>query len=114
MNYLDREIRKDLHEHVRESVCFGRNVNRQMERLALYLFYHNFLKEHRTRWRGVSHAMVAGDESWEIEKELAGVWRKRSMLSLTTLEADQEDTWRRSRRTPLRSGRDYLPKYAVA
>ena len=114
VNYLDREIRKDLHEHVRETVCFGRNVNRQMERLALYLFYHNFLKEHRTRWRGVSHAMVAGYESWEIEKELTGVWKRRSMLSLTTLEADQEDTWRRSRRTPLRSGRDYLPKYAVA
>jgi transposase-like protein len=38
VNYLDRELRKDLHEHVRQTVCFGRNVNRQMERLVLYLW----------------------------------------------------------------------------
>jgi len=114
VNYLDRELRKDLHEHVRESVCFGRNVNRQMERLALYLFHHNFRKEHRTRWRGVSHALMAGYEAAPVEAELAGLWRLRSMLSLTALEHCDADTWLRLRRTPLRPERDYLPKYAAA
>jgi hypothetical protein len=114
VNYLDREIRKDLHEHVRESVCFGRNVNRQMERMALYLFYHNYLKVHRARWKGISHAMLAGYEAWAIEEALELIWKRRAMLSLTRMGACEEDTWRRSRRTPLGVEPDYLPKYAVA
>jgi hypothetical protein len=113
VNYLDRELRKDLHEHVRESVCFGRNVNRQMERLSLYLFYHNYLKEHRTRWGPITHAMIAGYEAGEIADELEEIWERRSMLSLTELSESGEDSWRRNRRTPLSSGSEYLPKYAV-
>ena len=114
VNYLDRELRKDLHEHVRESVCFGRNVNRQMERLSLYLFYHNFLKSHRTRWGPITNAVVAGYEAGQIEDELERVWKDRAMLSLTSLSLCMEDTWRRARVTPLGRRRDYLPHYAVA
>jgi hypothetical protein len=114
VNYADREMRKDLHEHVRETVCFGRNVNRQMERLALYLYYHNYQKAHRARWRSFSHAIVAGYEAWQIEKEKKTVWIKRSMLSLTQLDPISEDTWRRARITPLSPEPDYLPKYAIA
>ena len=101
MNYLDRELRKDLHEHVRESVCFGRNVNRQMERLSLYLFYHNYLKEHRTRWGPLTHAIVAGYEAAQIADELETIWERRAMLSLTELSECGDDSWRRARKTPL-------------
>jgi hypothetical protein len=83
VNYLDRELRKDLHEHVRESVCFGRNVNRQMERLSLYLLYHNYVKSHRTRWGPISNAVVAGYEAGQIADELGRLWKDRAMLSLT-------------------------------
>lgn len=114
VNYLDRELRKDLHEHVRESTCFGRNVNRQMERLSLYLLYHNYLKRHRTRWGPVSNAVVAGYSSGQIEDELERLWTDRALLSRTDLSPCKEDTWLRSRSTPLRPSGDYLPKYAVA
>ena len=36
-NYLDRQIRKDLSDHVRETVCFARNVMNMMD-LLLYIF----------------------------------------------------------------------------
>jgi hypothetical protein len=114
VNYLDREIRKDLHEHVRESTCFGRNVNRQMERFSLYLFYHNYLKVHRSRWGAMSHAIMAGYEAGEIAQELEDVWERRALLSLCSLDESDEASWRRERRTPLGRGDDYLPKYAVA
>jgi transposase-like protein len=114
VNYLDRELRKDLHEHVRESVCFGRNVNRQMERLSLYLFYHNFIKAHRTRWGPISNAVVAGYDAAQIATALVGLWTDRSMLTRTDLTECGEDSWRRARRTPLGPSHDYLPKYAVA
>ena len=113
VNYLDREIRKDLHEHVRETVCFGRNVNRQMERLALYLFEHNFRRKHRARWKGSSHAIVAGYEAGEIAKELRLIWKRRAMLSFTALDESRKATWRRLRQTPLGKTPDYLPAYAV-
>jgi hypothetical protein len=114
VNYLDRELRKDVHEHVRETVCFGRNVNRQMERLSLYLLYHNYHKPHRSRWGSWTHAIVAGYEAGWIWPELARIWEDRAMFSLTSLTPSMADTWLRIRTTPLLKARDYLPKYAAA
>jgi hypothetical protein len=103
-----------LHEHVPETACFGRNVNRQMERLSLYIFYHNYLKPHRTKLKHLSHAIVAGYKAGEIYKELGCIWKDRSLLSLTNLTECTADTWLRIRQTPLSDGNDYLPKYACA
>jgi hypothetical protein len=47
VNYLDRQIRKNMGEHVRETVKQGREVNCQMERMVLFMFMHNFLTPHR-------------------------------------------------------------------
>jgi hypothetical protein len=114
VNYLDREIRKDLHEHVRETVCFGRNVNAQMERLTLYLFYHNYLKLHRSAGPRLSHALVAGYDAEEIAKGLEGIWEARAWYSHTELSESGEETWLRLRTTPLWKGPDYLPRHAAA
>jgi transposase-like protein len=112
VNYLDRELRKDLHEHVRETVCFGRNVNRQMERLSLYLWWHNYIKPHRARDEQRSHAEVAGYDRKRIRKELKTIWKNRAWLSLTELTEAMRDSWLRERMTPFRSGPDYLPQFA--
>lgn len=113
-NYLDREIRKDLHEHVRETVCFGRNVNAQMERMTLYLFYHNYRKRHRTKLGGNSrHAEVAGYDSEDIERELKDIWERRAWYTHTRLTEPGIATWLRSRKTPLWCKADYLPKHVA-
>ncbi len=114
VNYLDREIRKDLHEHVRETVCFGRNVNAQMERMTLYLFFHNFRKCHRSRGDSRSHAVVAGLDSAEIRKGLRDIWQKRAWHSRTSLTECGEDTWLGLRKTPLRDGFERRPAYISA
>jgi hypothetical protein len=114
VNYLDRELRKDLHEHVRETTCFGRNVNRQMERLSVYLWWHNFRKVHRAREGPRSHAEVAGYDLVRIKEGLKSIWRRRAWLSLTDLTESMLDSWLRGRRTPLRRGDDYLPRFAWA
>jgi transposase-like protein len=49
VNYLDMLFRKDLSEHGIKTICFCRNVNNQMARLAIYRFYHNYLKKFRVR-----------------------------------------------------------------
>jgi len=112
VNYLDRELRKDLHEHVRETVCFGRNVNRQMERLTVYLWWHNRVKAHRVRGEPRSHAEMAGFDGRSVLRQKAGIWTQRAWLSLTTLSDAMLDTWLRLRQTPLQPSPDYLPKYA--
>jgi transposase-like protein len=114
VNYLDREIRKDLHEHTRETVCFGRNVNRQMERLVLYLYWHNFRKRHRARGDPKSHAEVAGYDKVLAEKEGRFIWERRAWHSLTDLSLSSEESWLRGRRTPHGKERDYLPAFALS
>ncbi|MEI6873561.1 MAG: hypothetical protein WCL50_00365 [Spirochaetota bacterium] len=114
VNYLDRELRKDLHEHVRETVCFGRNVNRQMERLVLYQWWHNYRKPHRAREDQGSHAEVAGYDPGRIREGLRTIWRERAWLSLTELTEAMRDSWLRNRSTPLRDGKDYLPRFTGA
>lgn len=114
VNYLDREIRKDLHEHVRETVCFGRNVNAQMDRMTLYVYYHNYRKRHRTRGEGRSHAEVAGYRREEIEGERRLLWEKRAWYRHTELTESGNLTWRRERTTPLKGKKEYLPKHVAA
>ena len=71
VNYIDRQLRKDKGEYVRETVKQGREVNCQMERMAIFMMVHNFLQPHRVHdkanpWQGPRHADVAGVEDSEI------------------------------------------------
>jgi hypothetical protein len=77
VNYIDRQIRKNLAEHVRETVRQGREVNCQMERMAIFTALHNFLTPHRIGDHadaGASerHASVAALSSqtmrWHLER----------------------------------------------
>jgi transposase-like protein len=114
VNYVDREIRKDLHEHVRETTCFGRNVNLQLERFALYSWWHNHRKRHRARGGPESHAEVAGYDPGLIGKETMQLWQRRDWLSLTELGEWARKVWLREGRTPLREMERRFPAYVLA
>lgn len=47
VNYLDREVRKDVAAQVRETVRFNRHVCGGLFRLCCYGFHHNYLKRFR-------------------------------------------------------------------
>jgi len=116
-NYLDRQIRKDQANHVRETVCFARNVNNAMARLAVYFTHHNYLKGYRERERGRSrrsHAEVAGIPPGRIAGELHRVFTARPFFMRSRLEGFWRDLWLRRLTTPLKTGLEYLPKYAYA
>ena len=110
VNYLDREIRKDLAEHVRETTRFARNVNNSMERMWLYLAVHNYRKRHRINppaelpeaERGRVHAQVAGFTRSAIEATLASIHTRRRFLSLSPVRGCARITWQRLYHTPLR------------
>jgi transposase-like protein len=77
VNYVDRQIRKNLAEHVRETVRQGREVNCQMERMAIFTALHNFLTPHRIEdyadaGASIRHASIAQVEPdtvrWHLER----------------------------------------------
>ena len=114
VNYFDRQLRKDLKECVRHTVCFGRNVNNVMQRMLLYRLYHNHYKAYRHRRKNERHESRAGiDEAW-IEGQLARLYEWRPFFSRTPPIETDRLVWLRQLDTPLGKEHEYLPKFALA
>ena len=118
VNYLDRQIRKDMAEHVRETVCFSRNVNNSMERLSIYLYQHNYQKNFReNRIAGddkETHAKMAGIDIKDFNKYFKTFFTKRAFFSLNKIEGFEKELWFRELDTPLKKKEEYIPQYASA
>jgi hypothetical protein len=114
VNYLDRECRKDLAEHHRETTCHAREANDSVERMCVYNTIHNFFKAYRinpgkSEYR--THADAAG-----IPRELYGPLLKkfatqRFFYSHLTLNLHQELVWCRGYASPLKRKSQALPVY---
>ena len=114
VNYIDREIRKDLANHVRETVQFGRNLNDLLYRLMIYVVNHNYRKVYRIgkeREDGRVHAEVAGIERRRIEKEWEVNFEWRRYLSHVQLPEYWRDLWLREVETPMEITGGYVCKH---
>ncbi|MGC9312531.1 MAG: hypothetical protein ACP5IA_07535 [Sediminispirochaetaceae bacterium] len=118
VNYLDRQIRKDMAEHTRETVQFARNVVNQMERLAIYRTYHNYFKPYRigAGEEGMpTHAEKAGLPARAIRIEKKSFFTQRRFLSrVKALMIGERKVWLRMIKTPLRRYAEDLPTYVWA
>ena len=116
VNYMDREIRKDQKNHVRETVCHARNQNNMMQRLSVYLWHHNYYKHHRIvdhEQESVPlHAEVAGISRRRIRSLKRGFFQYRSFLSRSLVTGSYRQIWTSTLRSPMRNDPDYCPKYA--
>ena len=98
VNYIDREFRKDLAEHVRETVRFARNVNHSMERLMVYLLDHNVRKRYRINdpvSLSRTHAGEAGILREHVARATVNLTTARRFLSFEELEPAALRVWRR-------------------
>jgi transposase-like protein len=114
VNYLDRQIRKDNANHVRETVQFSRDVNNCMERMAVYQLYHNYLKPYRVEGRearALRHGEVAGVARERIDRELADIFRLRRFYSHVKLSFSQLLLWARMIGNRDRLCGGYWPQY---
>jgi len=106
-NYIDRQIRKDMAEHVRETVQFGRDMNNSMERFNIYKFWHNFMKPYRinsTRKNKSTHAEQAGFERLAIKEIITSVFegfRIRFSQIEMYLNPFEKRCWTRGNHNPL-------------
>ncbi len=86
VNYVDRQMRKNMAEHVRETVRQGREVNCQMERMALFMVAHNFLTprritDHARTGNQPTHAMAAGISSEALRQQVHRLLTHRHVWS---------------------------------
>ena len=115
VNYLDREFRKDLAEHTRETTRFGQRVQRCLERLTIKQFHHNFVKPYRVKEARVSeppqtHAAQAGLPSSYVEKLVKEFWRERAFGEKQVLQEWEARIWERKEPTPF-FGDGWCPKF---
>ena len=118
VNYIDREIRKDMACQVRETVQFPRNVSNAMLRMNLYLFDHNVFKPYRIRKDEVSrqsHAEAAGLEGQDL-KVIADGFFSRRFFRPKGLELSEpaRKTLLRGWKTPLKEKEEVKRRYLAA
>ena len=107
-NYIDRQIRKDLAEYIRETVQFGRNINNSMDRFTCYSFWHNFLKPYRINRKKRKfeyHSQAAGfslEKNKEIVQDVFFGIRRRDKDFLEYLTDYQKAHWERKLVNPLK------------
>jgi len=123
VNYLDREFRKDLSEFHRKSTCFARDLGCQMQRVSIYICWHNFIKPYRINGKDKrSHAEVAGITAEWVATCISWIKEERRFFlsRLPKMPPGWRDIWGDEVITPLKQlsgdrnhGR-YVPKYALA
>jgi hypothetical protein len=118
VNYIDREVRKDMAEHTRESVQFARNSNNTMERFIIYSYWHNFMKPFRVNVKNSrfqSHAEAAGFSEEKIKHVMDSVFRDRCFYSLfkKKLSPFLRTLWERKLVNPISQGHSLMPQYAL-
>ena len=117
VNVIDRQIRTDLAEHVRETVRFARNPNRSMERFCVWAYAYNYCKRFRINQPvadGRTHAQVAGIAPRRVQEAQRGVYSRRRFLSHTPLLDRMREIWLRMLDRPFAVKDEYLPKYLLA
>ncbi len=106
VNYLDREIRKDLAEHHRETVCFARNAALSTARMWIYLVWHNVDKEYRISPRNVlRHGEAAGIGSDRLRRVRRRMLTRRTFLTRSRLNHTLRVVWMGMMGTPERENR---------
>ncbi len=114
VNYMDREFRKDLAEHVRETTRFGRNVSKSIARMEIYRVHHNFIKKFRINtgdriWE--THAEAAGFDLQEVNKVMVKWTKRRVFYSHLELDIHLGKAWGHGYFSPGKATMDYVPAF---
>jgi transposase-like protein len=114
VNYYDRELRKDMAAHRRETACHCRNVANGLSRLAVYMLWHNAVKPWRVKTTVPEppHALMAGADGEVLERGLGRLFWERRFISHLRLWPEQLRVWFKQAPTPLKRRPDYVPAYA--
>ena len=113
-NYMDREIRKGLSNHHRETVQWAKDMSEMFKRLIIFVVHHNVnmpydVKNERTDDR--VHWEIAGIPKRVLSHAWNRIFSMRRFVSHTELSTFWEKIWFSEVRTPLDLRGGYHPKY---
>jgi len=102
VNYLDRQFRKDLAEHVRETTRWAKRPEKQIGRVAVYLAWHHVQKPFRINgWNKVlRHLELAGWSKAELAREWKELLQNRRFGTREALHEWHRRVWNREDRNP--------------
>ena len=115
VNYIDRQYRKDLSDHARETVQFAKCPSAMMGRAVVYRMYHNVIspwrvkKSRRGDWR--THAEAAGVSRQAVREILERRWGRRPFWGSVSVNREEENTWFCRWRNPGQKSGKRLPHY---
>lgn len=115
VNYVDRQIRKDQANHIRETVQFARCPAAMMVRLTVYQMYHNYLMPRRVRAQRKGNWQTRGEmqglTGQQVLTTLHKHWGKRVFLKSHDLWETEQTTWLKAwQNVGISSGRR-IPKF---
>jgi transposase-like protein len=114
VNYMDREIRKGLSNHHRETVQWSKDMSEMFKRLIIYGVNHNVKMPYDVKHENQDdrvHWEVAGVSKGTLNKACDGIFTKRRFFSHCELSGFLEKVWLSKVRTPLDLRGGYHPKY---
>jgi hypothetical protein len=114
VNYIDRECRKDLAEHHRETTCHAKETNDSVERMCVYRTIHNYFKKFRInpgKSEFVTHADAAGIPRDIYLPLLKKFTTSRFFYSHLELTFHDKLVWLRAYATPLKRKSTVLSSY---
>jgi len=120
VNYADREFRKDLSEHGRKTICYGKSVNNQMDRFFIYRFWHNYVKKYRINdpkeKDHLRHADMAGISRKVVQKATVKMYTRRRIVShiWDQLSWFHKVWWVRLLQNPEVESKQYVPQYLTS
>jgi hypothetical protein len=86
-----------------------------MERMMVYLAYHNLFKPYRIKERSdLTHAEMAGIPGQRVRSIRRGMFTRRSFVHHLVLDISQWKTWHRIWKTPVFDLKVDVPEFAVA
>jgi transposase-like protein len=111
-HYLDRQLRKDLSEHVCQTTRWAKRPERQVGRLALYLAWHHAKKPVRINGddKEVRHLERVALKRETIDREWAALTKVRRFGTHEPLEGWHRRVWNREDRNP-ELPQAAMPKY---
>jgi hypothetical protein len=115
VNYVDRQLRKDLSDHCRETVQFAHCPSALMARASVYRFYHNCVIPRRVwqhrKGNEETHAERAGMSRGKLGEVIKRYMGKRVFFHKIRLGLEEQKTWFLEWRNPGRILGRYVPKY---
>ncbi len=115
-NYTDREIRKDEANYRRKTACISKELNKDLARNTLFIFFHNYYKDYRVKNPNLGHHYNQTNiKNNKVNVIKENIYKYRVFYSSVEdkLSEFEKMLWKAKVKSPLGKTNYRIPKYAM-